>query len=163
MGGLIVELIYKEEVYASIGTAMNGYNTLGPGFAEPVYQEAFWIEMVDRQIPVKAQQELIILYKGKPLQKTCSADFIAYNKIIIEIKALDQLGSREEAQLLNYLKATSSHLGLLVNFGSLNDLKWKRMVATDYRLKFNRYSNTIREEWRGLVDKVILWNTLRQN
>lgn len=142
----MVELIYKEEVYAIIGAAMNVYNTLGPGFAEPVYQEAFWIKMVDRQIPVKAQQELIILYKGKPLQKTYFADFVAYEKIIIEIKALDQLGSREEAQLLNYLKATSSPLGLLVNFGSLNDLEWKRMVATDYRVKFKRYSNILRED-----------------
>jgi GxxExxY protein len=142
----MAELIFKDEVYAFIGAAMDVYNTLGPGFAEPVYQEAFGIEMVDRHLPIKAQQELVILYKGKPLQKTYLADFVAYDKIIIEIKALDQLGSREEAQLLNYLKATSSPLGLLVNFGSLNDLEWKRMVATDYRLKFNRYSRTIRQD-----------------
>jgi hypothetical protein len=75
-----------------------------------------------------------------------TADFVAYDKIIIEIKALDKLDSREEAQLLNDLKATSSPLGLLVNFGSLNDLEWKRMVATDYRLKFYCYSRTIRED-----------------
>jgi GxxExxY protein len=142
----MAELIYKDEVYAIIGAAMEVYNNLGPGFAEPVYQEAFGIEMVDRHIPIKVQQELVILYKGKPLQKTYLTDFVAYDKIVFEIKALDQLGSREEAQLLNYLKATSSPLGLLVNFGSLNDLEWKRMVATDYRLKLHRYPRTIRDD-----------------
>jgi GxxExxY protein len=59
---------------------------------------------------------------------------------------LDQLGTREEAQLLNYLKATSNPLGLLVNFGALHDLEWKRMVATDYRLNFHRDPKTIRED-----------------
>lgn len=65
----MVELIYKDEVYAIIGAAMEVYNNLGPGFAEPVYQEAFGIEMTDRSIPVKPQQKLVVLYKGKPLQK----------------------------------------------------------------------------------------------
>lgn len=129
----MVELIYKDEVYAIIGAAMEVYNALGPGFAEPVYQEAFGIEMVERAIPVKPQQELVILFKGKPLQKTYMADFVAYEKIIIEIKALDRLSSREEAQLLNYLKATKSPLGLLINFGAMKDLEWKRMAATRNR------------------------------
>jgi len=128
----MAELLYKDEVYAIIGAAMDVYNNLGPGFAEPVYQEAFGIELTTRSIPVKPQQELIILYKGKPLQKTYIADFVTYGKIIIEIKALDRLGTREEAQLLNYLKATNSPLGLLVNFGAVNDLEWKRMAATLY-------------------------------
>lgn len=65
----MVELIYKDEVYAIIGAAMEVYNNLGPGFAEPVYQEAFGIEMTDRSISVKPQQKLVVLYKGKPLQK----------------------------------------------------------------------------------------------
>jgi GxxExxY protein len=142
----MVELIFKEEVYAIIGAAMDVYNSLGPGFAEPVYQEAFGIEMVCRNIPVKPQQELKILYKGKPLQKTYITDYLAYEAIIIEIKALDQLGSREEAQILNYLKATSCQLGLLINFGALHDLEWKRFVASDYRLKLYRYPKTIRED-----------------
>ena len=65
----MAELIYKDEVYAIIGAAMEVYNTLGPRLAEPIYQEAFGIEMVARDIPVKPQQELIVRYKGKPLQK----------------------------------------------------------------------------------------------
>jgi GxxExxY protein len=80
------------------------------------------------------------------LNKTYIADFVAYEKIIIEIKALNQLGSNEEAQLLNYLKATGNPLGLLINFGAINDLEWKRMVATDYRLKLHRFPRTIRED-----------------
>jgi GxxExxY protein len=142
----MAELVFKDEVYAIIGAAMDVYNSLGPGFAEPVYQEAFWVEMTSRCIPFKAQHELAILYKGKPLQKTYVADYVAYETIIIEIKALDQLGSREEAQLLNYLKATASPLGLLINFGALHDLEWKRMVATDYRLRLYRYPKTVRED-----------------
>ncbi len=142
----MAELIFKDEVYAIIGAAMDVYNALGPGFAEPVYQEAFWVEMTSRDIPIKAQQELPIIYKGKPLQKTYIADYVAYETIIIEIKALDQLGSREEAQLLNYLKATASPLGLLINFGAMNDLEWKRMVATDYHLRLHRFPKTIRED-----------------
>lgn len=129
----MTELIYKDEVYTIIGAAMEVYNTLGPGFAEPVYQEAFGIEMIERNIPVKFQQELVILYKSKPLQKTYLADYVAFEKIIIEIKALERLSTREEAQLLNYLKATNSPLGLLINFGAMNDLGWKRMAATRHR------------------------------
>lgn len=129
----MVELIYKDEVYANIGAAMEVYNNFGPGFAEPVYPEAFGIEMTDRSIPVKPQQKLVVLYKGKPLQKTYIADYVAYEKIIIAIKALNQPGTREETQLLNYLKTTNSPLDLLNNFGAINDLEWKRMVATRYR------------------------------
>ena len=143
----MAELIYKDEVYAINGAAMEVYNTLGPGFAEPVYQEAFGMEMIERNIPVTSQQELVILYKGKPLRKTYIADYVAYEKIIIEIKALNQLSAREESQLLNYLKATRSPLGLFINFGSINDLEWKRMVATRYRSnRSSREQKLIRED-----------------
>lgn len=143
----MTELIYKDEVYAIIGSAMEVYNHLGPGFAEAVYQEAFGIEMLQRNIPVKEQQEVKILYKGAHLQKTYIADYVAYGKIIIEIKALEQLSSREESQLLNYLKATNSPLGLLVNFGARNNLEWKRMAATRYQAgQPTRRPNFIRED-----------------
>ncbi len=123
-------LIYKDEVYALVGAAMEVYNTLGPGFLEPVYQEALEIELAERRIPFKSQQELRISYKGRRLRKTYIADFVVYDKIIVEIKALNRLTSREEAQLLNYLKATGMQVGVLINFGSANRLEWKRMVLT---------------------------------
>ena len=141
------KLIYKDEVYAIIGAAMEVYNNLEPGFAEPVYREAFGMEMIEQKIPVKPQQELLIRYKGKPLQKVYLADYVAYKNIIIEIKALNQLTAREEAQLLNYLKATRSSLGSLINFGAINDLEWKRMAATRYRSRRTpRPSTFIRED-----------------
>jgi GxxExxY protein len=142
----MAELIFKDEVYAIIGAAMEVYNALGPGFVEAVYQEAFGIELLWRKIPVKPQKELVIQYKNFSLKKTFTADYIAFDKIVVEIKALDQLSSRDEAQLLNYLKATSMSLGLLINFGAHSDLEWKRMAATQYQAKFNRSSYRIRED-----------------
>lgn len=143
----MAELLYKDEVYAFVGAAMEVYNTLGPGFAEPVYQEALGIELGARKILAKAQQELPIFYKNIRLQKIYLADFIAYDKIVVEIKALEKLSTKEEAQLLNYLKATGHPLGLLINFGALNDLEWKRMAATQYRLSHSYHArNYIRED-----------------
>ncbi len=126
----MTELLYKDEVYALIGAAMEVYNVLGAGFLEPVYQEALGIEFKERHIPFEAQKELCISYKEHWLEKTYLADYVAFGKIIVEIKALDRLTLREEAQLLNYLKATGIEVGVLINFGSASKLEWKRMVRT---------------------------------
>jgi GxxExxY protein len=107
---------------------MEVYNQLGPGFLEAVYQEALEIELSERGLPYVAQKELRILYKGRPLKKTCTPDLICYDKIIVELKALDRLTSKDMAQVLNYLKATGFHLGLLVNFGNSEKLEWERRV-----------------------------------
>jgi GxxExxY protein len=125
-----MELLYKDEVYAIVGAAMEVYNNLGPGFLEAVYQEAMEVETASRKIPALPEQKLYIEYKGMPLKKFYEADLICYDKIIVEIKALDKLTSREEAQILNYLKATGMKVGLLINFGAHNDLEWKRLVLT---------------------------------
>ncbi len=109
---------------------MDVYNHLGTGFLEPVYQEAMEIELTARNIPNNPQQDVQIMYKGKPLRKTYTPDLTCYGKIIVEIKAIERLTSREEAQLLNYLKATGLEVGLLINFGAERDLEWKRMVLT---------------------------------
>ena len=125
----MTELLCKEEVYAIIGAAMEVLNTLGAGFLEPVYQEALEIELTRRGIPFIAQRELSICYKEHLLKKGYIADLTVFDSIIVEIKALDKLTSREEAQLLNYLAATDYQVGLLINFGS-NKLEWKRMVLS---------------------------------
>ena len=122
------ELIFKEEVYAIVGAAMDVYYQLGRGFLEPVYQEALGIEFHRRRIPFEPQQEIVILYKGEALKKKYEADFICYGKIIIELKALEGLGGREVGQLLNYMKATRFNVGLLINFGSPVRLEWHRYV-----------------------------------
>ncbi len=126
----MAELLLMKEVYAIIGAAMEVYNTLGPGFLEAVYQEAFAVELRSRTISFESQRVLEIFYKGRRLEKSYTADMIAYEKIIIEIKALDQLTTREESQLLNYLKATGHEVGVLINFGSHGKLEWKRMALT---------------------------------
>jgi GxxExxY protein len=126
----MAELLFKNEVYAIVGAAMEVYNQLGPGFSEGIYQEALEIESDLRKLPNNPQQEIYFDYKGITLKQFFKPDFVYYDKIIVEIKALDRLTSREEAQLLNYLKATGMPLGVLINFGHENDLEWKRMAFT---------------------------------
>lgn len=124
------ELIYKDEVYALIGAAMEVYNELRSGFLEAVYQEALEIELAEGGIPFVSQAELPIDYKGHRLKKFYIADFIVFEKVIVEIKALNNLTSKEYAQMLNQLKATGKKVGVLINFGAENKLEWKRMVMT---------------------------------
>jgi GxxExxY protein len=126
----MTELLYKDEVYAIVGAAMDVYNDLGPGFLENVYQEAMEIEVKARKIPAKSIQEIHIRYKGTQLKKVYIADLICYDKIIVEIKAMDKLTLREEGQLINYLKATGIKVGILINFGHYPNLEWKRLVFT---------------------------------
>ena len=126
----MLDLLLKDEVYAIVGAAIEVYNVLGSGFLEPVYQEALEIELASRGIPFEPQQELRIIYKRRELDQKYIPDFIVYEKVIVEIKALDRLTSREEAQLLNYLKATGMEVGVLINFDSDRKLEWKRMVRT---------------------------------
>jgi len=130
-------LIYKEEVYQIIGAAIEVHNKLGCGFLEPVYQEAFSIELNERRVPVKPQVGLTIEYKSYQLEKLYIADFVMFDKIIVEIKAIDNITKREEAQLLNYLKATGYELGLLINFGT-QSLQWKRMANTKNHKQENK-------------------------
>lgn len=121
-----MELIYKQEVYAIVGAAIEVHKQLGKGFLEPVYQEALEIEAASRKLPFVAQPHVQIEYKGRLLQRGYVPDFIFYDKIVVEIKALNELTSHEEAQVLNYLKATGHKVGVLINFGSLGKLQWRR-------------------------------------
>ena len=122
------ELILKDEVYEIVGAAMDVYYQLGRGFLEPVYQEALEVELARRNIPFEPQCELTIEYKGQALRKKYVADFICFSQIIAELKVCERLTGREEAQLLNYMKATHKGVGLLINFGSAVRLEWKRYV-----------------------------------
>ena len=122
-------LILKEEVYAIVGAAMEVHRIKGHGFAEPVYQECMEIELAERGLPAAPQKELPIFYKGRRLKKTYVSDFVAYDKIIVELKALDRLTEREEAQVINYLKSSGLEVAVLINFGAPS-LEWKRIVLT---------------------------------
>ncbi len=124
----MTDLILKDEVFAIIGAAIEVHRELGPGFLEAVYQEALEIELASRKIPFESRKTLTIAYKGRPLKKEYEADLVCYGQIIVELKALDRLSGKEEAQILNYLKATGLRVGLLINFGSHGKLEWKRFV-----------------------------------
>ncbi|MFC1815638.1 GxxExxY protein [Thermodesulfobacteriota bacterium] len=123
----MTELIYKDEVYEIIGAAMDVHKELGCGFLEAVYQEAFEMELRARKVPFESEKRLEIFYKGKRLEKEYVADVISYDKVIVELKALDRLTSKEESQVLNYLKASRLKVGVLINFGAPS-LEWKRFV-----------------------------------
>ena len=119
----MADLLCKEEVYALIGAAMEVYNELGQGFLEPVYQEAIEMELTAQRIPFEAQKEMRILYKGVRLTRSYIADLVVFGSVVVELKALDKLTTREESQLLNYLKATGLQVGVLINFGAHGKLE----------------------------------------
>ena len=123
-----MEILYKEESYAIIGACFEVYKEIGCGFVEPVYQECLGMELQIQGIPFSAQRELTLSYKGRPLQQVYRPDFICYEKIIIEIKAVSKLLNEHRAQLHNYLKATGMRLGLLVNFAHHPLLEYERIV-----------------------------------
>jgi GxxExxY protein len=122
-----MEMIEKELTGEVIGAAMEVHGVLGCGFLEGVYQEAFEIELGLRGIPFTRQPEIKIQYKKRTLAKTYQPDLLVEKRLVIELKAIDRLGVVEQAQLLNYLKATGIKVGLLVNFGA-RSLQWKRMI-----------------------------------
>ena len=116
-----------ERTYKIIGAAIEVHKELGCGFLEAVYQEALEKEFRMQGISFKPQPVIEIKYKGQPLEKKYQPDFICFGEIIIEIKAISSLSGIEEAQLINYLKATGLNVGLLLNFGS-KSLEYKRFV-----------------------------------
>ena len=113
--------------YAVIGSAMEVHNQLGHGFLEAVYQEALTLEFRARQVDFEREVCLEICYKHVPLFTHFRADFICFGELIVELKAQSALTGIDDAQLINYLKATGFHRGLLLNFGSPS-LQYKCLV-----------------------------------
>ena len=122
-----MKLFLKNEVYNLVGAAMEVHSQLGNGFLEAVYQEALSFELKERNIPFEKEKKLIINYKGVRLEKYYLADFICYESIVVELKAVNAITPDHESQILNYLKATGLKVGLLLNFGS-KSLQYKRFV-----------------------------------
>ncbi len=121
------DLIDEDKTYRIIGAAMKVHSTLKSGFLESVYQEALQIELLKLNIPFKREVEIPVYYDGIQLETKFRADFICYGNIIVELKAIKQLTNIEEAQVLNYLRATNYRIGLLLNFGE-KSLKYRRFV-----------------------------------
>jgi GxxExxY protein len=115
------------QTYEIIGAAMEVHRHLGHGFLEAVYQEALAIEMAKRNIPFEREIAIPVDYKGQRLQCSYRADFICFEEVVLELKALNQLTGVDESQLINELKASGLHRGLLLNFGAPS-LEYKRLV-----------------------------------
>ena len=122
------DLIYPEECYKIIGASFEVYKDKGSGFLEAVFQECLELELGLQGIPFAAQRPLPLAYKGHPLKQSYVADMVCYDKIVVELKAVEKLADEHRAQLLNYLNATGHRLGLLINFGHYPKLEWERMA-----------------------------------
>ena len=120
------KFLYEKESYAIRGCLMNVFNELGSGFLEKVYQEALEIEFKEKGIPYSREAHLKISYKGHEIKQDYIADFICYDKIIVELKAVERLNEVHLAQVFNYLKATGFDLAILANFGE-KMLKMERL------------------------------------
>ena len=115
------------ETYAIIGAAMEVHRTLGCGFLESVYHEALAIELSHRNIAFRREAPLPVLYKGTTLACGYRVDFICNESVLIELKALAAVGSLEDSQVINYLKASGLSKALLINFGA-QSLQYKRLT-----------------------------------
>lgn len=136
------ELIYKEEVFKLVGFCMEIHRELGKGHDEVIYKDALVVELQNGRIPFARESKYEVSYKGVILPHHYRADFVVWNKILLEAKAVEVLSEAHIKQVLNYLAASKLELGLLVNFGA-DSLEWKRVVLsrpkpqelpTDFRL-----------------------------
>jgi GxxExxY protein len=123
-----------EETYAIIGAAMAVHQELGPGFLEAVYQEALAMELAAQGVPLEREHAIPVHYRGHVLTTSYRADFICFGNVIVEIKALQEMSGTEEAQILNYLKATQLCKGLLINFGAPS-LQYRRFILSQNNLR----------------------------
>lgn len=126
----MTELIYSKESYKIIGCCFNVYKSMGCGFLEAVYQECLEMEFNSQKIPFESQKELSLFYGNSVLNQKYKVDFLCYEKIIVEIKAISYLADEHRAQVLNYLNASKLKLALLVNFGHYPKLEYERLILT---------------------------------
>jgi GxxExxY protein len=126
--GQVTEQRRDPETYAIIGAAMMVHRTLGPGFLERVYQEALGIELGSRSIPFVREIEIPIHYRGAPLSVRYRADFMCFGGVLVELKPANRLTGVDDAQVINYLVATKTGRGLLLNFGTTS-LQYKRLAG----------------------------------
>ena len=133
------EIIFKDESYEIIGACFEVYKEKGSGFLEAVYQECLSIEFAEQGVRFTEKPKLRIDYKGRELEQAYEPDFLCFEKIIVEIKAVKNLLDKHRAQLINYLKGTGKQLGLLVNFGHYPKIEQERYVNQSFSC-FSRVS-----------------------
>ena len=122
------QVLYAEEVFRIQGAIFEVNREMGAGFLEAVYQECLALEFAERNIPFTSSQSLPLAYKGQPLRQTYIPDFICFDRIIVELKAVREIAPEHRAQVLNYLKATGLRLGLLANFGGAAKARIERLI-----------------------------------
>ena len=123
-----MKIIHREESYAVMGACFEVYKEKGCGFLESVYQECLALEFELRNVPFSSQPALHLRYKGIPLKHEYVPDFICFDRIVMELKAVSRLADEHRAQLHNYLRATGHHLGLLINFGHYPKVQYERIA-----------------------------------
>ena len=123
-----MDVVYKDESYQIMGACFEVYKEKGCGFVEAVYQECLEIELGLQNLPFKSQAELLLWYKGKQLKQKFVPDFLLFDKIVVELKAVKELTDEHRAQVHNYLRATDFRLGLLINFGHFPKVQYERIV-----------------------------------
>jgi GxxExxY protein len=121
-------LLFADEVFRIQGAVFQVYRSMGAGFLEGVYQECLAIEFEERDIPFSALQPLPLEYRGRRLQQSYKADFVCFERIILELKSVREIAPEHRAQTINYLKATGLRLGLLVNFNATPRVKIERFA-----------------------------------
>jgi GxxExxY protein len=124
--------IYHEEGYRFMGAAFEVYNERGYGMAEEIYQESLEIELELRGMAFRSKPELSCFYKGRELKKRYVPDLSVFGCLVVELKAVSQLITDHEAQLLNYMRITRQPVGYLVNFGHKGTLEWKRLILSEF-------------------------------
>ena len=123
------ELLFRDEVFKLVGFCMEIHRELGKGHDEVIYKDAFIVELRRAKIPFDRELKYEVNYKGIILPHHYRADFVVWNKILFEAKAVEMSTEAHIKQVLNYLAASKLELGLLVNFGS-DSLEWKRVVLS---------------------------------
>ena len=145
--------------YAIIGAAMEVHGQLGCGFLEAVYQEALAIEFDLREIPYRREVDLPVSYKKHCLATHYRADFVCYDTVIVELKALSKLGGTEQAQIINYLKATGLETGLISSLRAAS-LEYKRLIIAAQNLRHRRNRRIRRNRWIRTKSVMFFSNSL---
>jgi GxxExxY protein len=123
----MIELVYKEESYSIIGLCMEVHNQLGHGFSEIVYKDALEFEFSENGIVYEREKEYPVFYKGNLLKHKFYADFVVFDKIILEVKCVKSIADEHESQAINDLKVSDNRLALLVNFAR-GKMEYKRII-----------------------------------
>lgn len=121
-------LLYEEEAFRIRGAVFAVYRAMGAGFLEAVYQECLQLEFAKRDVAFQAQVPLSLTYDGRILRQTDVADFVCFDRIVVELKAVSAIAPEHRTQTINYLRATNMKLGLLVNFGTTPRVELERFA-----------------------------------